>query len=497
MIDSQIALGVKPIQVASPVDLLTKQANYRNLISEGDLHQQVIADNQEKLKQSQIQTAKAQRDQQDAERVRQAFVQTNGDPKATIDQAIKNGAGPDAITGLQKHFEGLAKDAADTDSKVLANRAARNNQILPLIDQAQQLATTNPQAYMQAWPQIAQQAAAIDPEAAKHADPSQPWTPQQLATAKALHMTDQYFVSQETQKRADQKAQEDAAAASRAAELQPALVKKGQNEAITTAPNAAGLTPEQRQTAQQAADTLAQTKLRDEEAARHNVAGETVEKVKTNIEQAKNAREERIYDQTYGAGADPALVGVTAAERKPALGEASKAGKSYLDAQATADQMQSLIDLARSGDKAAGSNLPLVGLETLNAINGIKRINRTEVDQYQGAGDLLDRIKGKIGKLAIGQPISSDVLDDIEKMHQVIRDNSTKAFRDNVTRINGTYRASFDPDKLVGKSAAPGAPSGGSSLSTGHKVGDVVNVGGKRIKITKVLPNDKFEGDEQ
>jgi hypothetical protein len=107
--------------------------------------------------------------------------------------------------------------------------------------------------------------------------------------------------------------------------------------------------------------------------------------------------------------------------------------------------MQSLIELTRTGNKAAGSNLPLIGVETLNAINGIKRINRSEIDQYKGAGSLYDRIMGKVGGLTVGQPIPADVLKDIEAMHDTLRQGAESSYKTRLQGINDNYKSNFQP----------------------------------------------------
>lgn len=55
-----------------------------------------------------------------------------------------------------------------------------------------------------------------------------------------------------------------------------------------------------------------------------------------------------------------------------------------------------------------------------------------------------------------------------------------------------------DTAKKIAEVDMKGLTGGAEGLSSGHKVGDVVSVGGgKKVKITKILPGDKFEGDPQ
>jgi hypothetical protein len=218
-------------------------------------------------------------------------------------------------------------------------------------------------------------------------------------------------------------------------------------------------TPTEQITAQQAADTAAETARQHTqqaaETAKQHAQQNAFEAARLGIERTKSTREQNIYDQTYGSGANPALVGVDPKLRTQVTKEAQKMGDEFLKAQANADQFQSVLDLARSGNKAAGSNLPLIGVETLNAINGIKRINKDEINQYGGAGSLYDKIVGKIGGLAVGQPIPADVLKDIETMHNTLRQNSETEFATRRKGLNDTYKSNFPTD--IPRTASKGA----------------------------------------
>jgi hypothetical protein len=221
-----------------------------------------------------------------------------------------------------------------------------------------------------------------------------------------------------------------------------------------------GLTAEQTTTAAQAAATAAET------AKQHGLQN-VFEAMRVKIEGQKNAREERVYDLTYGEGANQALVGVAPNLRVQVSREAHKIGDEYRKAQAVADQMQSLIELTRAGNKAAGTNLPLVGVETVNAINGIKRINKDEIKQYGSAGSLLDKIQGRLSGLTVGQPIPADVLTDIETMHNTLRQNSETEYRTRLEGLNRDYKSDFQPDKPSARGVAPEV---NSALQSGQSI---------------------------
>jgi hypothetical protein len=231
-------------------------------------------------------------------------------------------------------------------------------------------------------------------------------------------------------------------------------------------------TPTEQITAQQAAATAAATEKQ------HGVQN-AFEQTRINIEKQRQAREENIYQQTYGAGANQSLVGVDPKLRTQATKEAQKMGDDFAKAQAAADQFQSLVDLTKSGNKAAGSNLPLIGVETLNAINGIKRINKDEIKQYGSAGSLYDKIVGKLAGAAIGQPISADVLKDIEAMHNTLRQNSEAEFTSRRKGLNDVYKSNF-PTEVTRKTptAAPG---------------HVIEINGKRYQYKGSGPTESMD----
>ncbi len=154
-----------------------------------------------------------------------------------------------------------------------------------------------------------------------------------------------------------------------------------------------------------------------------------------------DARAREALKQSTIEGMD----GVPKYLQAPAAAAFSKSAIAYQDARATADDIQNVIDLVKSGNKAAGSNLPLLGVGALNAINGIKRMNKAEIDQYQGAGSLYDKITGKLGGLAEGKPIPADVLADIETLHKTLAEGAAKKHAGEVSAINVSHGSNFKP----------------------------------------------------
>lgn len=107
-----------------------------------------------------------------------------------------------------------------------------------------------------------------------------------------------------------------------------------------------------------------------------------------------------------------------------------KAQESYRGAQATSDMQREFIKEAKGGNKAAVKIVPLEGALEITTSQGVHRINRTEVEQYGGAGSLWDRIMGKIGHGLTGKDIPDNVLDDMDKMTQEVEKNAYQRYSD-------------------------------------------------------------------
>lgn len=163
------------------------------------------------------------------------------------------------------------------------------------------------------------------------------------------------------------------------------------------------------------------------------------------------------------AGDNPAVAGVAPAGIAAAQTAATKLDQEYIKAKSATDAMGHLLDLTEKGNKAAGVNVPLVGVETLNAINGIKRINSAEIDQYGSAGNLLDQIKGKIGKLTVGKPMPQDIIDDVRELHQTLGQQGYQNYTNGLASLNNRTGAKFQPNIPApnirkGPAAAAGSP---------------------------------------
>ncbi len=523
-IESGIPLSVKPLVLP---DVAKEFANSQSLAQQRQLHGLQIQEGAENLKRQQRANQEADLEQQDQLKLRKIYQDANGDPEQTVKGAIDAGVSPKTVQSLQQHFADYQQKIAKTKADELPVIKDRDDRMLALHDQALQLANENPEGYAAQYPQIYAAAVKIDPEAAKHLDPNTPPTVEQLKLSQLGYLTHTSFLSQEEEKRrqaaekqqsvmrplqvqelqgklteqqrkeADDQKSSDATMLAEAAKQGPdalaaglqRLSQEGRVEPFMrvtakTKPEeilAIATTPEQQIAAGMAAS-------RDKATQENQAALRRIAEGRLGIEKQHAEIAQKIYDQTYGDGANPALTGVEPKLRGQAISAAQKAADEFAKTQEAAATMKTMIDLARSGNKVAYSYAPTTGVLTINSANGVKRVNLQEIKSYGGAGSAADRVIGYLGKQATGASIPGNILTDMENLHGAISGDAANSYDAKLNGINQNYRSNFKP--VAGQKTQTNA------LSTGHKVGDVVTVGNKKYKVTKLLPDDKFEADE-
>ena len=177
----------------------------------------------------------------------------------------------------------------------------------------------------------------------------------------------------------------------------------------------------------------------------------------------------------------------------PAINAFEKAGQEYVTALGAADEMQSIIDLARAGNKVAYAYAPVTGVLTINTANGVKRVNMPEIESYGGAGSAMDKIKGWLGKQATGASIPADVLNNMDTLHAQLAANSGDTYARKVQVVNGSFGSSFAPLQLK-QAATNTAPAAGAvapmpATLSAADVGKVyLSKTGQKLKITAVNP---------
>ena len=139
----------------------------------------------------------------------------------------------------------------------------------------------------------------------------------------------------------------------------------------------------------------------------------------------------------------------------PAAADAQKAGADYVNAKQGADDMQTFVSLAKSGNKIAYAYAPTEGVLSFNTSRGVKRVNLPEIQSYGGAGSAGDRVAAFFGKNISGASIPDDILNDMASIHEAVRANAQKAYGDRLQVINSTYGSSFKPVEFAGSAGPP------------------------------------------
>lgn len=111
----------------------------------------------------------------------------------------------------------------------------------------------------------------------------------------------------------------------------------------------------------------------------------------------------------------------------------------YLDAVEKAETLRSVIEAAKAGNQEAAALTPLLATLGVTTSEGVKRINMAEIATVQGAGSLFERIKGRIGKFATGQPLPADLQNDITKLADLLENSARKKYENGFETVTKRY----------------------------------------------------------
>lgn len=449
-LDPSIALQVKPLQIPDPLESYGKALQLKNLMNQNAAfgqQQQLAA---EQLHGAQLENQVRQQGVTDDAAARKLFAQPGGMPQ---DSQILSTLGPvhgAAVVKSLREADKARVDLQESKGKVAAQEADYAGSLAAGVKAAgnspDALMIAIQHAHANGYEQQAQQLQQLLlPENQGHIgavmDRIIAGSPKQVELASAA-ATAASHVSQAKTAADKFQAEKDLIAAN---------TKKAQDEAAGKAP----IQPAQQATIDQAKAVAVETAKRDAATQAHQVGT-------LGVEQAKNARDQQIYNQTYGAGANQALVGVEPKLRVQATAAAQKAADEHGKAAAAQADLQTFIDDAKNGNKTAHAFLNAEGVLTLNTARGTVRVNRQEMEAYAGAGSLWDQAVGKVGKLTSGQSIPPEVLKSIEELHAHIAGNADDTYNAKLSSINQNYHSNFQAaPKRASTGAAPALPTGG------------------------------------
>jgi hypothetical protein len=156
-------------------------------------------------------------------------------------------------------------------------------------------------------------------------------------------------------------------------------------------------------------------------------------------------------------GSDPFVQNVASADRENVRQAASKAYDTAVTAYSKTAQMDSLIALAKAGNKVAFTWIPAKGVMELSSGGTGLRITQAEIGMIAGAGSLWDSIKARMGKLATGQSVPMDILEDTKRLSDMVKDTTGQAYTQTVTGLNQLRHSTF-PTTVESTFRPVGAP---------------------------------------
>lgn len=176
----------------------------------------------------------------------------------------------------------------------------------------------------------------------------------------------------------------------------------------------------------------------------------------------------------------------------------------YTNFLAQAQSTKNTIMQSKSGSELASSLEPLMMALGVTSFAGVHRINQTEVNAAgPHAGSLYRQLDSIISKAGSGS-IPDDTLKEATAIVDGLIDAKHESMLNAANMVVGN--AGLDPSKTLVmdrsgviaslKDAGKGHVKDIAATSAGgHSVGDVVNVKGKQVKITKIYPDGSFDGE--
>ena len=102
--------------------------------------------------------------------------------------------------------------------------------------------------------------------------------------------------------------------------------------------------------------------------------------------------------------------------QKQGISNLQKQSDTYSQFLSTANSLKNSLAAAQDGNEMAAAVAPLQGTLFVTTAEGVKRINQTELQGVEGAGSLVQRINGELGKLTGKGPLSDQLKNDMASL---------------------------------------------------------------------------------
>ena len=177
-----------------------------------------------------------------------------------------------------------------------------------------------------------------------------------------------------------------------------------------------------------------------------------IQKGKEQVAAAEGAARANVELQ-FARGNNAALANVPKELIAPATSAAEKANKEFADAKSVSDRMAATMAAAKNGNVVSYKIIPEEGTLQITTSQGVHRINKTEIDQYEGGGSLWQRMEGHFGKALTGKSIPDSVLKDMTEIQDIQARGAKSRYENSLASINQTYGSTFKPVEMKGLDA--------------------------------------------
>lgn len=153
-------------------------------------------------------------------------------------------------------------------------------------------------------------------------------------------------------------------------------------------------------------------------------------------------------EQKLAAAGNSEVTSVPTRMIPAAVSAAGKADQDFASAKSVSDRMAATMEAARKGNVVSYQIIPEEGTLQITTSQGVHRINKTEIDQYEGGGSLWQRMEGHFGKQLTGQSIPKSVLDDMADIQAIQVKGAAEKYHNSLAGINKRYGSTFSPVQM-------------------------------------------------
>ncbi len=131
--------------------------------------------------------------------------------------------------------------------------------------------------------------------------------------------------------------------------------------------------------------------------------------------------------------------------QKQGISNLQKQSDTYSQFLSTANSLKNSLAAAHDGNEMAAAVAPLQGTLFVTTAEGVKRINNTELQGVEGAGSLVQRINGELGKQTGKGPLSDQLKQDMASLVDLYTASKYDAYKNQAAYTQKLH--GLDPEK--------------------------------------------------